>query len=155
MQPYGGFWIRFLAYIIDAIILQIAISVLLMVIGGLVFAIGTSESAAMALVVVGYGFSFVLNWLYFTVLESSTWQATVGKKALNLIVTDEQGERIGFGRANGRYFGKILSSLILAFGFFMVGWTQRKQGLHDMIAGTVVYKTNSPHLARNSAEVFS
>ena len=155
MQPFGGFWIRFLAYIIDAIILQIASSVAIMVVGGVLFAVGISEEVAGVLVIVAYGFSFVLNWLYYTVLESSEWQGTVGKKALNLIVTDESGERIGFGRANGRYFAKIISTMIMLIGFFMIGWTGRKQGLHDMIAGTLVYKSNSPHLVRNSADVFS
>ena len=97
----------------------------------------------------------MINWLYSAVLESSTWQATVGKKAMSLVVTDSAGQRIGFGRATGRYFGKFISSLILGIGFLMVGWTRRKQGLHDMMASTLVYKTNAPELLHNAAEVFS
>jgi uncharacterized RDD family membrane protein YckC len=55
-------------------------------------------------------------------------------------VTDAQGNRIRFGRATGRYFGKILSGLILYIGFMMAGCTPRKQALHDMLADTLVVR---------------
>jgi uncharacterized RDD family membrane protein YckC len=71
------------------------------------------------------------------------------------VVTDESGQRISFGRASARYFAKIVSSMILLFGFFMIGWTERKRGLHDMIAGTLVYKASSPELVRTNVEIFS
>jgi len=74
--------------------------------------------------------------------------------ALGLVVADEMGQRISFGRATGRYFAKILSSLILLIGFFMIGWTARKQGLHDMIAGTLVYKARNPQEIGVSVEAF-
>ena len=80
----------------------------------------------------------MINWLYFTLLESSSWQATLGKKALGLYVTDERWQRLSFGRANGRYWSKLISVLVLGIGFLMVGFTERKQGLHDKIAGTLV-----------------
>lgn len=83
---------------------------------------------------------FAMNWLYYALFESSVWQATLGKKALGLEVTDMQGRRIGFGRASGRFFGKILSTIILFIGFFMIGFTERKQGLHDILAGTLVIR---------------
>ena len=76
------------------------------------------------------------------------------KKALGLSVTDLSGNRIGFGRATGRYFAKILSGLILLIGFIMVAFTQRKQGLHDMLAGTLVYKASPSELAGTNAAVF-
>jgi uncharacterized RDD family membrane protein YckC len=82
----------------------------------------------------------VLNWLYYALLESSAWQATLGKKALGLEVTDLQGMRIGFGRATGRFFAKIISGIILFMGFIMAGFTEKKQALHDMIAGTLVIR---------------
>jgi len=82
----------------------------------------------------------VLNWLYYALLESSAWQATLGKKALGLEVTDMQGMRISFGRATGRFFAKIISSIILFIGFIMAGFTEKKQALHDMIAGTLVIR---------------
>ena len=155
MQHYGGFWLRFVAYIIDAIIMNIVGGVLGLFMGVGVGVLGASENAAVASTFGAAGLSLVINWLYSAILESSAWQGTVGKKALSLVVTDESGQRIGFGRATGRYFAKILSSLILLFGFFMIGWTERKRGLHDMIAGTLVHKANSPELVRNNAEIFS
>ena len=155
MLPYGGFWIRVLAYIIDAMILQFATSIFLGIgVGVALSAFGTGEAVGGVVLVVVYGLALALNWLYFAIMESSTWRGTLGKQALKLVVTDEHGDRIGFGRATGRYFAKFLSSMIILFGFFMVGWTQRKQGLHDMIAGTLVQRADSPYLASNSAKVF-
>jgi uncharacterized RDD family membrane protein YckC len=84
--------------------------------------------------------SAIMQWLYFSLMESSVWQATLGKKALGLTVTDLEGRRIGFGRATGRYFAKILSSLTLFIGYMMAGFTEKKQALHDIIAGTLVLR---------------
>lgn len=155
MQPYGGFWLRFVAYIIDAIIMNIVGAVIGAFVGMGLGAMAAGETAVLGGTLGAGVLSLVLNWVYSAWLESSEWQATVGKKALGLVVTDEKGQRIGFGRATGRYFAKILSSLILLFGFFMIGWTQRKQGLHDIICSTLVYKARSPDLVHNTAEVFS
>jgi uncharacterized RDD family membrane protein YckC len=155
VQPYGGFWIRVLAYIIDSMILQFASTVLIGIGFGVALAVfGTEDAMAGVAVFVAYGLALPLNWLYFAIMESSVWQATLGKQALKLIVTDQHGDRIGFGRATGRYFAKILSALIFLVGYLMVGWTQRKQGLHDVIAGTLVQRADSPYLASNSAKVF-
>jgi uncharacterized RDD family membrane protein YckC len=82
-------------------------------------------------------------------MESSAKQATVGKMALGIIVTDLEGRRLGFGRATGRYFAKILSALILGIGFLMAAFTERKQGLHDMVASTLVVKGDAPSQARS------
>jgi len=82
----------------------------------------------------------VLVWLYFAMMESSVYQATLGKMALGLQVTDRQGNRIGFARASGRFFGKIVSGMILLIGYMMAGWTERKQALHDMLADTLVVR---------------
>ncbi len=160
MVQYGGFWRRVVAYIIDAIILSIAGSI----IGGAVFGsaaglssftTGSDPAAAFIGAMAGaQAVSFVLNWLYFALLESSSMQGTLGKKALGMIVTDLDGGRIGFGRATGRYFAKILSALILGIGFIMVAFTQRKQGLHDLIASTLVYKAGSSAELDTSARVF-
>lgn len=69
-----------------------------------------------------------------------SWQGTLGKRILSLKVTDEAGNRISFGRATGRFFAKILSSMFCCIGFIMIGFTERKRGLHDMIAGTLVMR---------------
>ena len=78
---------------------------------------------------------------YFAGLESSTRQATLGKMLFKLKVGDVNGNQISFGNALGRYFAKILSAIILGIGFMMVGWDEKKQGLHDKLAGTYVYES--------------
>jgi uncharacterized RDD family membrane protein YckC len=80
----------------------------------------------------------VALWLYYALMESSSKQATLGKLALGIVVTDLNGNRISFGRATGRYFGKIVSGMIFAIGYIMAGFTEKKQALHDMIASCLV-----------------
>ena len=157
MASYGGFWIRLVAYIIDAIIVNGASFIVGLVFGaalggGMAASGNTSpEQIAMTANVMGSGLGLLIGWLYYAVMESSASQATVGKMAFGLVVTDEQGYRIGFGRATGRFFAKILSGIILLIGFMMVGWTARKQGLHDMIAGTLVIKKGTMADTANAA----
>lgn len=81
---------------------------------------------------------FVLPWLYFGWFEASSMQATPGKMALGILVTDQRGNRISFGRASIRTFAKYISYKILFIGFFMAAVTRKKQGLHDMLAGCLV-----------------
>ena len=85
--------------------------------------------------------SMVIHWLYFALQESSSAQATLGKRAVGIKVTNLEGQRIGFGQATGRFFGKIISGLTLLIGYMMAGFTDRKQALHDIIAGTLVVRT--------------
>lgn len=82
--------------------------------------------------------SIIIVWLYYTLMESSSKQATLGKMALGLIVTDMEGRRISLLRATGRHFGKIVSMMTIFIGFILAGITPRKQALHDMIAGCLV-----------------
>ena len=141
-EPYAGFWIRVLAYLIDSLVMM-AVSCPLGILLGLgVVAIGADQNSDSALFTNGFSnvVSIVIGWLYSSLLESSSWQATVGKKVLGLKVTDMDGNRISFGRATGRYFGQILSGLICFIGFIMVAFTEKKQGLHDIMAGTLVVK---------------
>ena len=146
---YAGFWLRFVALIIDAIILGIVGFILTMPFVGMgmgVFMRGRPPMSPeeLAPLFAAFGRIFlirlVLNWLYYALLESSSWQATLGKKALGLEVTDMEGRRIGFGRATGRFFGKFISMMILFIGFIMAGITARKQALHDMMAGCLVIR---------------
>ena len=143
-MQYGGFWLRFVAYIIDAIVM-VAVQYVILMVFGLDEALTGGFSEETATLSAGQSLtanviSIVLGWLYFAVLESGSWQATLGKKALGMVVTDVDGQRISFLRATGRYFGKIVSSIILLIGFIMIAFTERKQGLHDMMAGTLVVK---------------
>jgi uncharacterized RDD family membrane protein YckC len=145
-HAYAGFWRRMAAYLIDAALLAIGLGILLAVVGVVVYlSIATSGQGIEVIALVGFGLVLVLIalglcWLYYAGLEGSAWQGTIGKRVLRLVVTDLYGHRIGFGRATGRYFGKIPSALIVLVGFVMVAFTQRKQGLHDLIAGTVVVR---------------
>lgn len=159
MAQYAGFWIRFVAYIIDSIILNVVVYLISLVLGIVsgfqMQSVGWSPDTIAAVAgTIGGLFGLLASWLYFAIMESSAFQATLGKKALGLIVTDEFGARIGFGRATGRYFAKIISSIILLIGFFMIGWTKRKRGLHDMIAGTLVYKASGSQEITTSAAIF-
>jgi uncharacterized RDD family membrane protein YckC len=159
MSQYGGFWVRVLAYIIDTIIVNIGVSIVSFAVGlglgsQLRMGLAGPDTAGLASALTGGLLGLVGSWLYFALFESSSHQATPGKMALGLAVTDEAGNRIGFGRATGRYFAKILSSAILLIGFMMVGWTQRKQGLHDMIAGTLVHKSRNPQEIGVNVEAF-
>ncbi|MEO5979932.1 MAG: RDD family protein [Chryseolinea sp.] len=124
---YAGFWVRVGAVLIDGIILAVVNGVL-----SLVIASGSNPflPAITAL---------ILQILYFPIMESSAHQATAGKMALGLKVGDAEGRQLSFGNALGRYFAKILSALILYIGFMMVGWDDKKQGLHDKIANTFVF----------------
>lgn len=91
--------------------------------------------------VVRSAFGVLVKWIYEASMESSSRQATVGKMALALKVADLEGRRISFARASGRVFGKYLSAMILFIGYIMAGFTERKQALHDMIAGTLVVRS--------------
>jgi uncharacterized RDD family membrane protein YckC len=138
---YVGFWWRVLAYVIDYFVLFIPSAVIGFVAGFLAATVSdNSEGAALGVQAVGNVLGLVIGWLYAALMESSSKQATLGKMAIGCIVTDELGQRLTFGRATGRHFAKILSGLILLVGFMMVGWTQKKQGLHDIIAKTLVVK---------------
>jgi uncharacterized RDD family membrane protein YckC len=81
-----------------------------------------------------------MYWIYFALQESSSAQATLGKRALGLKVTSVEGGRISLGQATGRYFGHIISSIILLIGYFMMLWDDKKQTLHDKMADTLVIK---------------
>ncbi len=91
------------------------------------------------LLVVSLSVAFLLlPWLYQAIMESSSKQATLGKMLLKIKVTDLDGQRISFWKATARHFSKILSTLTLLAGYLMAGWTNKKQALHDKIAGCLV-----------------
>jgi uncharacterized RDD family membrane protein YckC len=143
---YAGFWYRFLAYIIDALISACVFFPLGFILGIAIVASGEDpNSPSMILTRLGVnGASVLVTWLYYAFCESSSWQGTIGKKALGLRVTDMNGQRIGFGNATGRHFGKILSGIIFGVGFIMIAFTEKKQGLHDIMAGTLVLTGGAP-----------
>lgn len=151
---YGGFWIRFLAHLVDHAILGAVAAPLFFImilpsIGRIIRESQQNQEAPspelivtiVSSVFVYIALAFVGQWLYEALLTSSSWQATIGKRVLHLKVVDEAGNRISFGRATGRFFAKILSSMFFCIGFIMIGLTERKTGLHDMLAGTRVLRS--------------
>jgi uncharacterized RDD family membrane protein YckC len=153
---YAGFWLRVLAYLIDAIILGIfAVPIVIcaamaMGLGGIFARIPRDGDNPFAngpppIFLLFIWFCVLLGvggtWLYNALLESSEWQGSAGKKALGLIVTDMEGRRVTFARASGRHFGKIVTSFIpLGIGYTLAGFTQKRQALHDMLASCLVLR---------------
>jgi uncharacterized RDD family membrane protein YckC len=125
MQSYCGFFRRFIASIID-----IFVVILLFVFIG--FITETQDET--------FCIIFVLTlWIYFAYQESSTLKGTVGKQALNLIVTDLNGNQISFKQATKRFIMKIFTAILLFMGFLLIFMTSKKQAFHDLFAKTVVY----------------
>ena len=149
---YAGFWLRFVAWVLDeAMLAGIAFFVLgrfasfarlSSIFGGF----GPIEDADNWIEAFGFGatvffflFFILISWLYHAAMESSSWQGTIGKRALGIIVTDMNGAKIDFWRATGRFFSRLATNMIpLGIGYFVAGFTQRKQAVHDFLANTLV-----------------
>ncbi len=162
---YAGFWWRALAWLIDSLILSSVTMLVHAVAGGSPLEMIRTNPAGGHLFDVSYvaadsmtvtqtwqlhapGWPSLLTLLlpiaYYALLESSRWQATIGKRVCRLRVTRLDGRRISLPRALGRYLGKFVSALILGIGFLMIAWTRRKQGLHDLMADTLVVRLRAP-----------
>jgi uncharacterized RDD family membrane protein YckC len=153
-SPYAGFWLRFVAFLIDEAVLVLGVCIL----GLLAMALVGVETlrtafegldknpdqfpAELVLVMVTFFLTAALmTWLYHAWMESSPNQGTLGKMALGLIVTDMQGRRVTFARATGRFFARIITGMIpLGIGYILAGITEKKQALHDIIAGCLVLR---------------
>jgi uncharacterized RDD family membrane protein YckC len=127
MQWYAGFFRRFLASTIDIFVIILFISFIQLISG--VMMNGTFF----------YILLFLLGWSYFVFQETSTRKGTVGKQAMNLIVTDLKGNKLSFNQATKRFLMKILATIPLCAGFLPIFFTEKKQTLPDMIAKTVVF----------------
>lgn len=122
---YAGFWMRFLAAIIDGIILGI--------VGAVVGLVVTDPAGS-------FGLNLMVSFAYtvgFWIAEG----ATPGKMAMGCKIMSADGEPLSAGQAVGRYFAQILNVLTLGIGYLMIAFTAEKRGLHDYVAGTVVIKT--------------
>jgi uncharacterized RDD family membrane protein YckC len=126
------FGFRFVALIIDNLVLFPLTFILVLVVMG---AVNASEES---IAIVWNACSILIYFLYFSLMESSAKMATLGKMALGLIVVDYKGNRLTFDRSASRWIGKFISAAILGIGFLMALWTKKKQCLHDMIASTIV-----------------
>jgi uncharacterized RDD family membrane protein YckC len=152
--PFAGFWLRFIAAIIDFLLLTIPIVPLfLLVFASLLPELPLAQrnpvlffAAFLPRIVFMGVLVLALKWLYWALMESSSWQATLGKKALGLYVTDLEGRPVSFGKASGRYWsGRGLSMVPLGNLYYLVdciccGFTEKKQAVHDMIAGCLVMR---------------
>ena len=140
---YGGFWRRLLAYMVDWTLLSILGILLIIGYAKFLAYMGNDlgdEASVLMFQAQAKLLTFLMAWLYYAVMESSAKQATLGKLALGMKVTSLKGERISFLRASVRFFSKFLSVLLFFIGFIMIALTEKKQGLHDMIAGVVIIK---------------
>ncbi|MEW6701806.1 MAG: RDD family protein [Bacteroidota bacterium] len=174
---YAGFWKRFVSYILDQLIIGFArivifVPIWLFVLMGY-FAehnynfeedytnvslnyFNNEFSAAMIsllifVVIVFCLINVIADWLYYALMESSKKQATLGKMIMAIKVTDLSGNKVTFGRATGRYFGKILSGMLLGIGYIMAGFTKKKQALHDILSNCLV--VNSISFTMSESEI--
>jgi uncharacterized RDD family membrane protein YckC/Tfp pilus assembly major pilin PilA len=132
---YAGFWPRVGAYVIDYFVYVAGSFVL-----GIALApVAASESAGAIVFLV----SLLAMFFYDVLMHCSSYQATLGKLALGIKVTDLAGERIGFAQATGRFFAEILTAFTIGIGYVMAAFTERRQTLHDKIAGTLVVKKST------------
>ena len=149
---YAGFWRRFFASMIDGVIvgtISLVIYFPLAIVIGLAGFAGASSGGDLSslegliegpLVALNWIVSISISWAYEAILTASSKQATIGKLALGMIVTDLEGNRLSLGRSTGRYFGKWVSSMTLGIGYLIQPFTAKRQALHDLIAGTLVVK---------------
>ncbi len=151
---YAGFWLRLVAAILDNIILTVPVAPLAILMFASMLpavALARGNPAFMVAAFLPRLIFFVIlllamKWLYWALMESSSWQATLGKKALGLYVTDLEGNRVSFGKASGRFWsGRGLSMVPLGNLYYLVdciccGFTESKQAVHDMIAGCLVMR---------------
>jgi uncharacterized RDD family membrane protein YckC len=151
---YAGFWLRFVAAFIDGIVLWIPLlPIFLFVFLGSFRNLSNVRDPVELRAILGPKIVFMLlvlavgSWLYWGLMESSAWQATLGKKALGLLVTDLDGNRISFGKASGRFCaGRLVGAFPYLGGLYFfidclcIAFTERKQAIHDMIAGTLVMR---------------
>ena len=158
---YAGFWLRFVAYVIDVIILGCVQGILIMPVLA-IFGIGIASKAQdldssgfdpgndaatmtlfasiMAAIVVIQIVFFILQVLYHSFMESSKFQGSIGKLALSIKVTDMNGDKLEFGKALVRNLGKVVSQYTIFIGYIIAAFTDKKQALHDLIASTLVVK---------------
>lgn len=141
---YAGFWKRFSASVIDAVVIVFFTVPILYLINNI--AINSyfgGSNYADSFMMSYYAWSFyllIIRWAYYAGMECSPFKGTIGKIAVGIYVTDAAGNNITFGQATGRFFGKMISGLILYIGFMMAGFTDKKQALHDMMSNCLVLK---------------
>jgi uncharacterized RDD family membrane protein YckC len=134
---YAGLRRRFVAFAIDLMVAGLvvfALAIILPIVLGPRIGVPGGGVIVASFAIVW----LIVTWFYWVLMESSSRQSTVGKAIMGMVVTDIDGKRVSFGRATGRHFGKFASALVILAGFVMIGFTAKKQGLHDLITGSLV-----------------
>jgi uncharacterized RDD family membrane protein YckC len=137
-NKHAGFWVRLIAYLIDSVV-TIVIA-LIMIIGGIAMLGGnaTPESVKVMSNIVSI-LNFIIILGYWSITQSSSWQATIGKKVMGLKLVNQDGTRVSFMKALGRStIGYLISGIVIYIGFIAIGVTKEKVGFHDMIFKTYV-----------------
>ena len=143
---FAGFWLRSIAYLLDTVLISL--------VGGLIASfypatfIKFPDAAAASnpltslpqLTPLGFAITLTATWFYYTMFESSSWQATPGKRFVKIYVTDMNGQRPTFARVAARNFAKIISSLTFLVGYLVAGFTVKKQALHDLLSSCLVLR---------------
>ena len=146
---YAGFFMRLVAYLIDMVVLSVVLGIVLamvaVIMGLSLDGISEMDETAGTLVAMTFAFTaatgvIIASWMYFALMESSPRQGTLGKMAMNIKVTNEEGGQISFLQATGRYFARTLLSGILFIGYIMILFTDKQQGLHDILARCLVLR---------------
>ena len=137
-MQYAGFWYRVLAKIVDAIILQVVNVPLRLMLG----TASTDTETQLRLLFLTMGISMVFSAAY-GIFFMGKFGATPGKMALRLRIVMSNGAKISWGRAVGRYFAEMLSSLTLGIGYIIAAFDDEKRALHDHICDTRVIRTNA------------
>ena len=133
---YGGFWVRVVALTLD----NAVVFLILLAMGISLVTIKAAVGIELPYILVSLPFALI-PLFYWPLLESSSWQATIGKRIMGLVVTDLDGNRLSFLRALLRSLAKIISSIPFGIGFLIAAFTARKQALHDIIVKTLVVRT--------------
>ncbi len=144
-SQFAGFWKRVGAYLIDSLILGFAMLIVSMVLVAVVMLVLKQDKEALAGVsLILYALLLLAHIAYFSLFECSSKQATPGKMALGIVVTNMRGGRIGLGRAVGRNCAQFISGLFCGLGYIICGFTDKRQAAHDLIASTMVVKKDAP-----------
>lgn len=146
--PYGGFWIRLVAYMIDGLVISAVAAVIVAIFAAFAVLTGIehdSEEHSLEIVlgvILMVLVLIVINWLYEALMTSSPRGATLGKMAIGVRIVRVDGAQLSFGRATARHFLKVMITPLvpLAIGYLMAAFTARKRALHDVLADTLVVK---------------
>jgi len=136
--------LRAVAYLIDTVLISLVFGLIASFYPATFIkypdAASTSLTSLPQLTPIAFAITMTANWLYYTFFEASNWQATPGKRALRIYVADSNGQRLTFARAAGRNAAKLISSLTFLVGYLVAGVTEKKQALHDILAGCLVLR---------------